>query len=100
MPSPPGLSVKINNEADVKQVGNETDFALGETSSRKVDREGDDFPNSWTRRLFDSEYLYEPRLAVLYLYRYPKAFGLQYYLCEKLESLSFEELTFYLPQLR
>lgn len=89
-----------DKEADAKLAGDETDSTFKAQSSKKIQQKGGDFPNSWTRRLFDSEYLYEPRLAVLYLYRYPNAFGLQYYLCSKLESLSVTELLFYIPQLR
>ncbi|TPX38390.1 1-phosphatidylinositol 4-kinase [Synchytrium endobioticum] len=54
--------------------------------------------SSWLLRLFQSEF-FDARLAVFYLHRYPENVGIQYYVCDQLKRMPFQDLLFLLPQL-
>ncbi len=55
-------------------------------------------PHSWLLRLFQSEF-FDIRLAILYLYKYPRIIGIQNYICNELKTFAEEEFVCILPQL-
>jgi hypothetical protein len=55
-------------------------------------------PESWLLRLFESDF-FDTRLALSYLFRYPKNVGIHHYICNELKKFPESEIEFLLPQI-
>lgn len=71
------------------------------------DRENPDFhvdygakgePESWLLRLFESDF-FDSRLAISYLFKYPKSIGIHHYICKALQKFNEADIRFLLPQI-
>lgn len=62
------------------------------SSSRKPEQE------SWLLRLFQSEF-FDAKLALSYLFKYPKNVGIAHYVCQQLSKYNEHEIEFVLPQI-